>query len=705
MMTKRLAILGLGSIVAIGAAETVALTDDMEDMSRIAFSSVNVAIDTANPFLFGNDKARLKRWSTESETITYSTKGDLRSFTITAWFPADEADVDFLFAASADNIQFTPALPVKSSGAIGAPWLQAEYALSALPEGTRFLRIGFPEGGTSWAPQIGRVILEHERNDLSLPSLFATNMVLQHGKPVRIWGKSLDHDTVSISFRGTVVRAISENGKWMAEIGPFAPGGPYVMEIAGAASGAQTLRNILVGDVWICSGQSNMWWPLKDDFNAAAEVPAADNQKIRLFSQAITANKSPQYDVSRGAWSACAPASAREFSAVAYYFGKELAGDRKIPVGLVQAAVGGTHIEGWMSEEALQGDPDFAHAMDPAITSKWYFPEVNHPSGPYNAMLHPLMPAGITGILWYQGENNAMDPYTYRKLLPAMIRDWRNGFRQANLPFLVVQLPAYGLDPNWPEMREAQAMAQAAVPNVGMTVNIDLGDSADIHPTRKQPFGARLALLAQGLVYGENLPHRSPLFAHSSLSRDSILIDFEHAGTGLRTTDGKAPIGFEIAGSDSVFHPAHAAIKGTGTVGIWHPQVKNPRLFRYAWLAVPHVNLVNGVKLPAGPFRSGVSAAAGRMADRDGSDAIPTLRIAQAAGCLRFMIHARKGKEAWALGCLFDLRGNLLKTVTADIPRTGSAVLHVETGSLPTGMYLATLEASGERILKRIRIR
>ena len=712
MLKQWMVMFGLGLIAGqSGAAAT--LTDDLVDMSRIAFTSGNVGIDTTNPAFFGGDGSRLKRWISTSETITYSTPGDMRSLSVQTWFSSAEAGADFLFAASHDNVAFTPVASVKTLGAGGSPWLQAEYALSGLPAGTRYLRIGFPDGGTGWTPQIGRVVLDYERNDLELPSVFASNMVLQRGKKITLWGKSLDHDSVSISFRGTVVRTVANGGKWTAEIGPLTPGGPDSMEIIGAVSGAQTLRNILVGDVWICSGQSNMWFPLKQDRDSATEVPAATNPKIRLFSQTITAGKSPQYDVAHGIWSLCEPASAREFSAVAYYFAKELAAARGVPIGMMQAAIGGTNIESWMSATALQGDPDFAYAMDSAVYSKWYLPELNYPSGPYNAMLHPLMPIGITGILWYQGENNKLDPYTYRKLLPALIRDWRSGFKQGGIPFLVVQLPAYGLDPNWPEMREAQALAHAAMPEVGMTVNIDMGDSANIHPIHKRPFGSRLALLARGMVYGENIEYASPLFARSSLYKpdglygDSILIEFDHVGTGLKTTDGKSPEGFEIAGSDSVFFPAQAAIQGSAMVRINSPKVKYPQLFRYAWLNVPHVNLVNGVDLPAGPFRSSLSASSNMISIPNRSAPTLDLEIIQTAKSLQFLIHALpgQGEDSWAQESLYDLRGTLIRKGEVKIPLSGMASLRMDTESLPRGIYATSLTLGRERILKKVCIR
>ncbi|MDB5103725.1 MAG: Sialate O-acetylesterase [Fibrobacteres bacterium] len=686
-------------------ALSATLTDELNDLSLISATSGNVGIDTANTAFFGGDPARLKRWITTAEYVTYATPGDLRSFSVQAWFASGEAGADLIFAASADDGAFTPVLPMKITGTAGNPWLQVEYALASLPPGTRFLRITFPEGGTSWAPQIGKVVLEHDPSTLILPSLFASDMVLQRGKPIRIWGKSLDGDTVSIGFRGKTVTAVSRDGNWSAEIGPLAAGGPDSLRIGSKSGGARTLRNILVGDVWLCGGQSNMWWPLKDDRDAAIEVPAAANPKIRLFSQTITAAKTPGDDVSHGTWSQCAPDAAREFSAVAYYFGKELAAARDVPIGLVQAAIGGTHIESWMSAQALRSDPDFAYAGDPAITSKWYLPELNFPSGPFNAMVRPLMPLGLTGVLWYQGENNKMDPYAYRKLLPALIRDWRGGFGQGDLPFLVVQLPAYGLDPNWPEMREAQAMAHYSLPKVGITVNIDMGDSADIHPTRKQPFGSRLARLARGMVYGEDIEYASPLFMHSALTRDSIVLEFDHVGSGLKTTDGKSPEGFEIAGADSVFYPAQATLQGLAMVRIGHSKVKNPRLFRYAWKDVPHVNLINGAHLPAGPFRSSLAASTGLEPDPTADHAVPGFDITHAASSLRLAIHAPPGRETWAQASVVDLRGNRVRRAGVMIPRSGAADLDMGTESIRTGMYVVSITVGRERVSRRIWIR
>ncbi len=698
----------------VADAGAATLIDDLNDLSHIASWSANVGVDTNNAAFFGGDASRLKRWTTTPESIVYSVTGDLQSFTIRVWFDPTEPGLDFTFAASVDNSVFTPVTPLKNLTTQAGQWLQVDYAAAALPPGTRYLKIEYPKANTSWNPQLGQVALNTARNDLILPSVFASDMVLQRNRKITVWGKSLDHDTVAISFRGKTVVTTARGGKWSAGIGPLDPGGPDSLVIVGAASGSQILRNILVGDVWLCSGQSNMWWPLKQDRDADSVIPVSRNPKIRLFSQVITAAKTPADEVLQGRWAVCEPTVAREFSAVAYYFAKEIASTQDVPVGMVQAAVGGTHIESWISREGLHTDPDFAYVDNPAVTSAWYWPEENFPSGPYNAMIRPLMPMALTGILWYQGENNKGDPFTYRKLLPALIQDWRSGFKQGDIPFLLAQLPAYGLDPNWPEMREAQAMAQTALPHVGMTVNIDLGDSADIHPTAKRPFGYRLSLVAREMVYGQNIEYSGPVFSESQASGDSLMLAFDHVGTGLNTTDGLAPDCFEIAGADSLFHPAQAAIRGTGMVRIWSPAVKHPGLFRYAWLSVPHVNLVNGVNLPTAPFRSALSVAAIAKTALE-TLAIPlTVKVTQAAGSLRFIITASDpyynfgasaGPQSQVVASLYDLSGNRLKQDRVALSPTGTAVLRMDTHAIAPGVYPISVITDHNRISGRIWIR
>lgn len=491
------------------------------------------------------------------------------------------------------------------------------------------------------------------RADVSVPGLFSDNMVVQSGAPFAIWGRAAEGEKIEIEAswgqsRQTV--AGDAQGRWRAKFAAPAAAGPY--EIAIRGRNTIRIKNILAGEVWICAGQSNMAMQLayknpdnRGALNYAEEIAAAKYPELRYFFVSQKKNSSApavMTDVD-GEWKICSPQTAGDFSAVAYFFGEHLHRSLRRPVGLIDNSWGGTDIQAWMSPDALASDPDFvAHVelarkgmeempieqekyqqklrewqrqgSSPAAKPTppyWQPGHRNIPSGLYHARIAPLFPVSIQGVLWYQGERNAPKAWLYQRLLPAMIRDWRRGWRRDDLPFLVVQLPRYGKPGEpalvygtspWAELREAQFLTAKATPNVSLAVALDAGED-HIHPRNKRPVGERLARLALAKVYGQKVVSSGPLFSGLRVNGGEIVVGFDEVGSGLRTSDGAAVRGFVLAGADRKFIPAEAAIVGR-TVVVRSPKVKSPVAVRYAWADSPDCNLFNQEGLPASPFRS-----------------------------------------------------------------------------------------------------
>lgn len=465
----------------------------------------------------------------------------------------------------------------------------------------------------------GIVSAGQARAELKLPSIFGDHMVLQRNRRVPIWGHADANQaiTVSVGSRRVTVRSDSE-GRWMARIGPFPAGGPHEITVQ-ADQDVVALRDVMFGEVWIASGQSNMEWPLASSRNAASEVQSASNNQLRLF----IVGKSPiahPVDDCTGKWSVCSPDSAAGFSAVAYFFGRALYRRLQIPIGLIETAWGGTPAESWTPRKWLEGDPDLTPMLSrippPGQTTK-----PNDPSKPawdswtptslYNGMIAPLVPYAAAGFIWYQGESNADRAYQYRKLFPAMIRSWREAWKDPDMAFLWVQLANFMKraqepgDSAWAELREAQTMT-LSLARTGQAVIIDIGEADDIHPRNKQDVGMRLALQAQAIVYGDkDILASSPMFDRMSANGNKVTVTFTHTGRGLTTQDGLPAAGFAIAGRDRIFHWADARVQGNAVV-LTSPKVDAPIAVRYGWADNPHVNLVNSAGLPACPFRTDI---------------------------------------------------------------------------------------------------
>jgi sialate O-acetylesterase len=627
--------------------------------------------------------------------------------------------------------------------------------------------------------------------EIQLPALFTDNMVLQQNINCPVWGTANPGGLVTVVCNNQELATNADNdGNWRVNLAPMTAGGPFELKIIGKDT--ISIKNVMVGEVWICSGQSNMEWAVQSSNNAEVEIAAADYPDIRLFTVVKTATVVPSKDIPSDGWHICTPQSVPGFSAVAYFFGRSLSKNLKVPIGLIHTSWGGTPAEAWTSRATLKTLPDYidfvnnieknvdslknaqqdylawqkkwAQKMDqwmeevivqdkgnqekwadagydhsiwktmqiPALWEDkelpgldgivWFKKEVNidkswsgqevtlhmgpiddiditwfngvrlgsetsynkereytvpasavkegrnvitvsvmdhggggglygdarlyylktgektkeisgdwayqvstdmekihgdlkrpkspayQPSFLYNAMIYPLIPYGIQGAIWYQGESNAGRAHQYRSLFPAMIQDWRKSWQQGDFTFLFVQLANFmeikpqPAEDTWAELREAQTMT-LSLPNTGMAVIIDIGEANDIHPRNKQDVGTRLALNARKLVYGEDIPYSGPMYHSMKTEDNKIRIFFDHIYEGLAAKDGKKLMGFAIAGEDKKFVWANAVIDGK-TVIVSSPQVKQPVAVRYAWAANPVCNLYNSADLPASPFRT-----------------------------------------------------------------------------------------------------
>jgi len=437
--------------------------------------------------------------------------------------------------------------------------------------------------------------------------LFTDGAVLQQGQAIPVWGTAADGEEVTVEIAGQKATTTAKDGKWRVDLKPLKVGKPLTMTISG--ENTVKVENLLVGEVWICSGQSNMEWKFKQTTSADEERPKAKYPNIRMFTVKRTTSPTPLIEPS-GSWIECSPDTVNGFSAVGYHFARALYEKIDVPVGMIHSSWGGTPAQAWTSLEGFEGHDELkGYATQSKSNAKKFAdaaPEKplgsGTPSVLYNGMIAPILPYAIKGAIWYQGESNASKSKEYRTLFPAMIADWRTKWSQGPFPFFFVQIAPFKGQP--PEIREAQFLTLAKSENTAMVVTTDVGNANDIHPQRKKPVGERLALAARALTYGEDIEYSGPLYESMAAAGDNAVISFGHVGGGLVAKDGDLK-GFTIAGADGKFVPANAEIKGD-TVVVSADGVKAPKAVRYGWENVPDVNLFNKEDLPASPFRTDV---------------------------------------------------------------------------------------------------
>lgn len=627
------------------------------------------------------------------------------------------------------------------------------------------------------------LIVETMVAQVKLPTFFNNNMVLQQGIEIPVWGWASPGEKVTVNFdKKSISTKADKKGKWAVKLPVMNSGGPYTMTVKG--KDLHTLVNIMIGEVWICSGQSNMEFYLRNAKNAEAEIASSNYSNIRLFTVKKRIAQNPQDQLEDGEWTECSPASSRNFSAVAYFFGKSLYEKLKVPIGLINTSWGGTEAETWTSGEMIAQNPDLAKHLSqlnridledyansieketrerlgeystvdqgmkgnqpiwaatdlndddwktmnlPDIWENkglegvdgivWFRKEItilqtdigksltlnlgkvndsdntffngvligsnkmaagkirsykvpakllipgrniitvqvedvganggiygnstllnlqyedrtislagnwkykvglvrfstvlnpnSYPTLLYNAMINPLIPYGIKGAIWYQGEGNAPRAKQYQKVFPDLIKDWRNHWQQGDFPFLFVQLANHmkidsvPKESEWAELREAQSKT-LSLPNTGMAVIIDVGDALDIHPKDKQTVGTRLTLAALKIAYKKDIIFSGPVYKGMKLSGDKIILTFDEVGKGLKVKDKYGYLkGFAVAGKNHKFYWAKAIITSMNTIEVYCPEVQHPVAVRYAWGNNPEdANLYNNADLPASPFRT-----------------------------------------------------------------------------------------------------
>lgn len=485
------------------------------------------------------------------------------------------------------------------------------------------------------------------RADVRLTPLFQDHAVLQHGKPVPVWGWADAGENVTVSFAGQEQRAVTDAaGCWSVSLDPLSPSGqPQTLTVTG--NNKIVLQDILVGEVWLASGQSNMGWTVGKSRDAVSEIAAANWPLIREIEIGKKVADEPLVTAS-GTWKPSSPGTVADFSAVAYFFARDIHQMLDdIPVGIINSSWGGTRVEAWMSPASLASENGSVFALVherwaqtlaeyPAAKEKYDVESVaweqaheeaasqnrtftqrrpTPPSGPgqkdtpgslYNGMIHPLLPYALRGVIWYQGEHNINRSDEYNAFFISLITDWRRAFQQGDVPFFWVQLANFGSahGTKWAFLREAQTKA-LALPHTGQAITIDIGDPHDIHPQNKQDVGNRLARIALNRVYDKKMIDSGPLFSQvkqiESNGRLALLISFEEVHAGLKLDEETH--GFEIAGADRVFHPANARLEGNAVI-VSSEKVTNPAAVRYAWRDGALSGLWNSETLPAVPFRT-----------------------------------------------------------------------------------------------------
>ncbi|OCT11529.1 hypothetical protein A8709_07650 [Paenibacillus pectinilyticus] len=491
-------------------------------------------------------------------------------------------------------------------------------------------------------------------NRFQLHALFSDGMILQRNQENPIWGTGPDGMRLNLEFQGQTLSAVIENGTWQAMLASSEAGGPHTLTVHADGQLLATIQDIYVGDVWLAGGQSNMEWKVSDTSHAQSDIEAAYFPLIRHFVVPRLEWEDPAAPAEPmiATWKKATPDNVPDFSAVAYHFAQHIQASEGVPIGIVGCYWGGTSAANWVSEATLNEQPElqvylesfaeqvkdfdwaafeitrqaYVQATSDYETRKaagasneelgsypWPPPVSPHsfvrPNGLYETMLLKLVPYGVKGFIYYQGESDADRATLYDKLLTGLIHNWRSLWQKETLPFLFVQLPAYCADgdpdgKSWPLLRESQTLVNERVPHTGLAITLDCGERDDIHPRDKRTVGYRLALTALEHVYAREIASSGPQYRELQIEDGRIVLHFDHTEGGLALSgDGDQLIGFQIADEEGPYVAAEASIVGN-TVVVGHPDVAKPIKVRYAWTNYTEANLVNGRGLPAGTFRT-----------------------------------------------------------------------------------------------------
>lgn len=453
--------------------------------------------------------------------------------------------------------------------------------------------------------------------DVSLNNMFGDHMVLQQGIRNRVWGKAEAGEKVTVTLATqSHSTTAADDGSWEVMLDAVQEyGGPHTLTVKG--NNTVSFEDVLIGEVWVCAGQSNMQWSVNAANDADLEKASASFPEIRLISVPQVGTQEPQWNFN-GSWKPCSPESVGGFSAVGYFFGRQLHQTLGVPVGLINNAWGGSACEAWVNRQKLADDGRFEKLL-----ARWEQMEKEkadddrlmkgnaRPGNIYNGVLTPSIGYGIRGAIWYQGESNASRAYQYRDLFPYMIKTWRDEWGLGDFPFYWVQLAdfrgekAEPAESDWAELREAQTMTMDTLPATGEAVIIDIGEGKDIHPKNKQDVAKRLARWALAETYAmAGIPCHSPRYASMEKDGNKIVLSFDHVDGGWRPFDVNEPIGFTIAGADKAFVHAKATVREDGRIEVSAEEVADPVAVRYAWADNPICNMFDGAGLPLTPFRT-----------------------------------------------------------------------------------------------------
>jgi sialate O-acetylesterase len=474
--------------------------------------------------------------------------------------------------------------------------------------------------------------------DVKLPNIFSNHMVLQQKQKNKVWGLADAGEAVTVTIgQQSHMATPGADGAWSVTLDPLEVGPALTLTVKG--KNEIKIEDVLVGEVWICSGQSNMQWDVNAANDPDLEKLAAKFPQIRMINFPQVGMQEPKWSHDERKWMVCSPATVGGFSAVGYFFGRQLHETLGVPVGLINNAWGGSACEAWVNRKLLAGDERFKPMLERYGASEARFAALKakggdlndaekqelgklnglmngnaRPANIYNGVLKSHIGYGIKGAIWYQGESNAGRAYQYRDLFPFMIKTWRDEWGQGNFPFYWVQLADFTAekpepgDSDWAELREAQTMTMAKEPNTGEAVIIDIGEGKDIHPKNKVDVGRRLARWALAKDYGVQIAHHSPQYKSMAKEGNKIVLTFDHVNkvnnNFWRPFDVAEPRGFAIAGEDKKFVWAKAAIRKDGTIEVWSDSVANPVAVRYGWANNPVVNMFDAAGLPLTPFRT-----------------------------------------------------------------------------------------------------